>query len=68
MEILNKVINYTALVSKATPLFIVNPSGVEKFNPIPWAPDVIKPIKRLNKMEKVGSNIFGETWSDLLPL
>ena len=53
-------------MSKLTPLFVVDPYGIEKVNPIPWASDVVGPIKRLNKLEKIGSSIYGETWSDLL--
>jgi len=45
---------------------VVDPYGIEKVNPIPWASDIVGPMKRLNKVEKVGSSIYGETWSDLL--
>jgi len=55
-----------ALVSKLTPLFVVDPYGIEKINPIPWAKDIIGSIKRLNKVERIGSSIYGETWSDML--
>ena len=58
--------SYTALVSKSKPLFIVDPYGVEKVNPIPWATDIVGSIKRLNKVEKIGSSLYGETWSDRL--
>ena len=55
-----------ALVSKLTPLFVVDPYGIEKINPIPWASDIVGSIKHLNKVEKLGSSIYGGTWSDLL--
>ena len=54
------------LVSKLNPLFVVDPYAIEKVNPIPWASDIIGPIKRLNKLERIGSSIYGKTWSDLL--
>lgn len=57
-----------ALVSQSTPTVVINPNGIAKFNPTPdlSAPDIVGPIKRLNKVEKIGSSIYGETWSDLL--
>jgi hypothetical protein len=45
---------------------VVDPYGIEKINPIPWAKDIIGSIKRLNKVERIGSSIYGETWSDML--
>ena len=53
-------------MSKFTPLVVVDPHGIEKVNPIPWTSDIVGSIKRLNKVEKIGSNMYGETWSDLL--
>jgi len=55
-----------ALVSKLTPLIVVDPNGIQKVNPIPWASNITDPLKRLNKIEKIGSSLYGETWSDLL--
>ena len=53
-------------MSKLTPLFVVDPYGIEKVNPMPWGSDIVGPIKRLNKLEKIGSSFYGDTWSDLL--
>lgn len=33
---------------------------------MPWASDIVGPIKRLNQLERIGSSIYGETWSDML--
>jgi hypothetical protein len=57
---------FLALRSKVTPLFVVDPYGIEKVNPIPWAIDIDPMIKKLNKREKLGSSIYGRTWSDQL--
>ena len=54
------------LVSTFTSLFVLEPSGLEKFNPIPWAAPLWDRIKTLNRVTKLASNFFGETWSDLL--
>ncbi len=55
-----------ALVSSLTSLFVLDPSGLEKFNPIPWSVPLWDTIKQLNKVTKLASNFFGETWSDIL--
>jgi uncharacterized protein (DUF1501 family) len=45
----------------------MDPRGIKKFNPIPWAPkQIIGQIKQLNKIEQFGSSVYGKTWSDLL--
>lgn len=44
----------------------MDPYGIEKVNPNPNATDIIGSMKDLNKLEKVGSSIYGKTWSDLL--
>mmetsp|Transcript_523 Transcript_523/g.662 ORF Transcript_523/g.662 Transcript_523/m.662 type:complete len:117 (-) Transcript_523:128-478(-) len=55
-----------ALVSGLISLFVVDPTGLEKFNPIPWSVPLWDTIKQLNKVTKLGSNCFCETWSDIL--
>jgi uncharacterized protein (DUF1501 family) len=45
---------------------VVDPNGIEKVNPIPWATNIDPIMKKLNKREKLGSSIYGRTWSDLL--
>mmetsp|Transcript_10482 Transcript_10482/g.15790 ORF Transcript_10482/g.15790 Transcript_10482/m.15790 type:complete len:377 (+) Transcript_10482:45-1175(+) len=55
-----------ALVSGLISLFVVDPTGLEKFNPIPWSVPLWDTIKQLNKVTKLGSNFFGETWSNIL--
>ena len=56
-----------ALVSYLASLFVLDPRvGVEKLNPIPWAVPLVDNIKDLNKVSKLGSGLFGETWSNLL--
>jgi uncharacterized protein (DUF1501 family) len=44
----------------------VEPNSIEKFNPMPWAVNIDPLIKKMNKREKLGSNIYGRTWSDQL--
>ena len=53
-----------ALVSKSTPLLVVDPYGMAKVNPIPWASDITGTMKSLNMVEKIGSSFYGKTWSD----
>lgn len=53
-----------ALVSKSSPLLVVNPFGYEKFNPIPWAELDASKIKEVNKATRVGSNLMNEVWSE----
>jgi len=54
-------------MSKQTQLFVMDPKGIQKFNPIPWATtNFISQIKQLNKVEQIGSSVYGKTWSDLL--
>lgn len=56
-----------ALISGLNSLFVLDPFiGVEKFNPIPWAQSLWNTVKKLNKVTKLGSNLFGETWANLL--
>jgi len=55
-----------ALVSKLNPLFVLDPSGFEKVNPIPWAEDIVGSIKLLNNANELGSSLFGDAWSNLL--
>jgi hypothetical protein len=55
------------LVSSMISLFVLDPfAGLQKLNPIPWAQPLWNRIKKLNKVTKLGSNLFGETWSSLL--
>ena len=56
-----------ALASTVAPNLIVDPwAGVQKLNPMEWAQPLWDQIKRLNPMSKIGSNLFGETWSNVL--
>ncbi len=55
-----------ALVSKLSPLFVLDPYNYEKVNPIPWAEDILGQIKVLNNANKLGSSLFGDAWSSLL--
>ncbi len=55
-----------ALVSKLSPIFVMDPNNYEKINPIPWADDILGQIKLLNNANKIGSSYFGDTWSKLL--
>ena len=54
------------VVSNTSPLVVVNPFSYDKFNPVPWAPDVSNVVKSTNPYSLVGSGMFGETWSDSL--
>jgi hypothetical protein len=54
------------IVSKSTPLLVVNPSGYEKFNQVPWAPDIVEAVKAGNSATTVGSSFYGDIWSNLL--
>jgi uncharacterized protein (DUF1501 family) len=56
----------SALVSRLNPLFVLDPYNYEKVNPIPWADDIMGQIKVLNNANKLGSSLFGDTWSSLL--
>lgn len=53
-----------ALVSKSTPLLVVNSAGYEKFNPISWETINRNHIEEVNKATRVGSNMFSEIWSE----
>ena len=56
-----------ALVSSSGSLFVLDPRvGFEKLNPIPWAQPLVNKVKNLNKATKLGSGLFGETWSNFL--
>jgi uncharacterized protein (DUF1501 family)/uncharacterized protein (DUF1800 family) len=55
-----------ALVSKLTPLFVINPYEFEEVNPIPFKENVMTPIKLVNNANALGSSLYGETWSNLL--
>jgi uncharacterized protein (DUF1501 family) len=55
-----------ALVSKLSPLFVIDPYNYEKVNPIPWADDILGHIKVLNNANRLGGNLFGDAWSSLL--
>ncbi len=55
-----------ALVSKLSPIFVMDPNNYEKINPIPWADDILGQIKLLNNANNIGSSYFGDTWSELL--
>ena len=53
-----------ALVSKNSPLLVVNPFGYEEFNPISWEKVSRTHIKEINKATALGSSVFGEVWSE----
>lgn len=55
-----------AVVSKKSPLLVVNPLGYEKFNPIPWEKLSTNHIKELNMASALGSNVFSDIWSEKL--
>lgn len=55
-----------AIVSKNSPLLVVNPYGYEEFNPISWKRLDKTKIKELNKASSVGSNMLSEIWSEKL--
>ncbi len=54
------------VVSDTSPLTVINPVSYDKFNPVPWSPDVSPAVKTANPDSLVGSGLFGETWSDKL--
>ena len=63
--------NAEALVSQSSPLFVVSPYGVERFNPNPEDDDdanadLRSSIKEINKKSTISTSFFGETWSDSL--
>merc|ERR1712226_1787225 len=48
-------------------LFVMDPwVGLQKFNPIPWAETLWSKFKKLNQKTKLGSNLFSETWANIL--
>ena len=56
-----------AVTSSLAPSFILDPwAGLEKLNPSPWAQPLWEKIKKLNSVAKIGSSLFGETWSKRL--
>ena len=55
-----------AIVSKNSPLLVVNPFGYEEFNPIGWKKVDKDKVKELNKASSVGSNMLSEIWSEKL--
>ena len=54
------------MVSKSTPLLVVNPFGYAKFHPNTRAKDVTADAKKVNGASNAGSTFYGEAWSDTL--
>lgn len=54
------------LVSKSTPLLVVNPAGYEKFNQVPWALNVADAVREGNSATTIGSSFYGDIWSNML--
>ena len=56
-----------AVASFSALTFILDPwTGLNELNPIPWAQPLWNKIKELNAASKIGSSLFGETWSNSL--
>ena len=54
------------MVSKSTPLLVVNPFGYAKFHPNTRAKDVTADAKKVNGVSNAGSTFYGEAWSETL--
>ena len=54
------------IVSRDTPLLVVNPFGLDKFHPNTAAKDVTSDAKKINGKSKAGSTFYGEAWSEAL--
>ena len=55
-----------ALVSDLATLFVSDPFDYQLFNPMTWSQPLWDTIKNLNKVAKLGSGLFADTWSNLL--
>lgn len=50
------------LVSGLSTLFVADPFDFQLFNPMTWAQPLWATVKDLNKVTKLGSGLFSETW------
>ena len=55
-----------ALASDGASQIVVEPEGFESFDPSSESPELLNAAKAVNSGTKVGSGLFGETWSSLL--
>jgi hypothetical protein len=55
------------IVSSLSSAFILDPrTGLQNLNPMSWAQPLWDKVKKLNAFTNLGSNLFGETWSNTL--